>query len=350
MEDANNQTRTPSPAQPPTSPEEARRRQSNRQDDAARKYTASKPVLEELKPDNKRHRTEAQREASRRNGVKSRGPVTAEGKARSSLNAVKHGLRSVGIWLPGDVEGYERRFKTIHRQLTAELKPRTFSQCFMVELLANDYLQRAVVIELQRAAMQIPAAADRTKAYREVKAGERDIRHMRRIASRINAGLPPDCTDKTAVRLAGVISTFVQSVREDIRPSEDRTPPEEMDAFEQKEEADLQQLWSGLQPVMTQLTDAGILRSLLGGWAAAAPDVLSQVAVVLARLAAHRTLALTTSNDVVQKVDVARRGHMCKLADYPENLMRLQRYAAMLERSIARRLAEFERSMARRVG
>jgi hypothetical protein len=101
---------------------------------------------------------------------------------------------------------------------------------------------------------------------------------------------------------------------------------------------------------MTQLTDAGILRSLLGGRAAAAPDVLSQVAVVLALLATRRTLALTTSNDVVQKVDLARRGHLRTLADYPENLMRLQRYAAMLERSIARRLAEFERSMARRVG
>src|SRR5438045_1517954 len=44
-------------------------------------------------------------EANRANALKSTGPRTAEGKTRSSMNALKHGLRARTLILPGEDPG-----------------------------------------------------------------------------------------------------------------------------------------------------------------------------------------------------------------------------------------------------
>ena len=59
-------------------------------------------------------------EANRRNAKKSTGPKTEEGKAKSSMNALKHGLTSQKVWLN---EEEERDFKSFRLGLLDELEP-----------------------------------------------------------------------------------------------------------------------------------------------------------------------------------------------------------------------------------
>ena len=63
----------------------------------------------------------ARAEASRRNGAKSRGPKTADGKARSASNALRHGLRAEKFVLLHDEDA--GAFEEMAQALTADLAP-----------------------------------------------------------------------------------------------------------------------------------------------------------------------------------------------------------------------------------
>ena len=76
----------------------------------------------------------ARAEASRRNGAKSRGPSTPEGKARSAQNALKHGLRAQKyVVLP---EENAAEFRAHAAALIAELAPVGALQSVLAERVA----------------------------------------------------------------------------------------------------------------------------------------------------------------------------------------------------------------------
>jgi hypothetical protein len=64
--------------------------------------------------------------ASRKNGARSRGPKTAEGKARSARNALKHGLRAEKYMVLLDEDWGE--FAKLETALVAELAPESALQ------------------------------------------------------------------------------------------------------------------------------------------------------------------------------------------------------------------------------
>src|SRR4051794_32714212 len=96
-------------------------------------------------------RSEAQIAAARANGLKSRGPVTAEGKAVSRRNAYKHGMAGDGIVLPpSDSAEVERR----SRAMQAEMAPKTEMGRFLVDRLAE------LTVRVQRCSRHERAATE----------------------------------------------------------------------------------------------------------------------------------------------------------------------------------------------
>jgi hypothetical protein len=95
-------------------------------------------------------RTPAQIEAARRNGAKSRGPITAEGKLRSGRNAGAHGLLARTIVLAGESNA---GFQTLLAGLEAEHQPRTPTEMGLVETMAVNRWRQLRIWGLEKAGL-----------------------------------------------------------------------------------------------------------------------------------------------------------------------------------------------------
>jgi hypothetical protein len=112
--------------------------------------------------------SQRKRRANRRNGRKSRGPKTEEGKKRSSRNAIKHGVFCQDVLLP---EEDEVKFSCMHNALISDLSPQN-----VFELSLVGQIMAAV------AHAPLPACRD---------GGHRDARHE-------DAGLRPPALRQAA--------------------------------------------------------------------------------------------------------------------------------------------------------
>src|SRR5689334_5276875 len=75
-------------------------------------------------------------EASRANGARSKGPVTPEGKKRSSANAIRHGLLANVVVLRGEAED---NFQELLTQHVERLQPADGVEYALVEEMASAY-------------------------------------------------------------------------------------------------------------------------------------------------------------------------------------------------------------------
>ena len=113
--------------------------------------------------------SEARIQANRINARKSTGPKTAEGKARSRANAVKHGLTGEGLALPNeDAAEVEARFEAVRE----ELAPRSVLGTFLAHQVAlmTVRCQRAARWETATRASKIRNAASEFVEARNAEA------------------------------------------------------------------------------------------------------------------------------------------------------------------------------------
>jgi hypothetical protein len=91
-------------------------------------------------------RTESQAEASRRNGAKSRGPITSEGKKRSSQNSVKYGLSARTVVLCTESQ---ELFSQLEQGYIDALQPTNLLELHLVQhiAVAEWRIRRAYIAE-----------------------------------------------------------------------------------------------------------------------------------------------------------------------------------------------------------
>jgi hypothetical protein len=105
-------------------------------------------------------RTAKQNAASRENGARSRGPVTAEGKKRVRLNAVSTGCRAKSLFLPGESP---QEFAMQLDELIDGFQPRNSMEFRLVHAIARaDWMcQRVERAHFERLKAHIEAAGNR---------------------------------------------------------------------------------------------------------------------------------------------------------------------------------------------
>ena len=131
--------------------------------------------------------SEARREAARRNGAKSRGPVTPEGKAISARNNTTHGLAVRSTVLPWESQAAA---VALFATLSQQYKPATDAESDMVEMLAVHQWQQLRAFSIQQGLLKNAECKTEEAFRKEFTNADRDSRTAETFRHVATTGTP----------------------------------------------------------------------------------------------------------------------------------------------------------------
>ncbi len=176
-------------------------------------------------------RSELQRETSRLNGAKSHGPVTASGKQRSRINALRHGLFSRVLPQINTRQTDKTSFDVMLKNLIDELKPESQLELMHIEILAVDlfHLQRVLFLingEVDDDQFTRESSIDYDDAYMLSEIWENSKQTLLKLLEHFEEGVPIELSDAQLDGAASTLWHVMTEAREKLKnlPPVRRTP------------------------------------------------------------------------------------------------------------------------------
>ncbi|ADO73848.1 uncharacterized protein STAUR_6091 [Stigmatella aurantiaca DW4/3-1] len=149
-------------------------------------------------------RSALQAAASALNGARSKGPKTSEGKSRSAMNALRHGLSANNLLLPGeDAQEYESHLDGYFTTFA----PATLPEALVVAQLGDLAwkLERLSKLENNRSRALLEEELEKTDKHRSVVLTRRALQMVNALVGAMEAvPMPPADAERTEALLDGV--------------------------------------------------------------------------------------------------------------------------------------------------
>lgn len=279
--------------------------------------------------------TEKRLAANRRNALKSTGPKTPEGKARTSMNALKHGLRASSLAVPF-LEKEEDW--TIHRDFVVrDLSPAGYLETVLSERVASMLWRLGRVVRYESAT--VSAAINTAGEDDDLQAVEdpEEAKKRAETLSRVRALKPKACVSGKDVET--VLDLVADALGVDL--SEDKAV-EALEVPDNFPDNCYWGDWDGWTREALEDTVRSIKAQAAEEDAGGDPWEEARKGADLAA-----TLARTTQEENVVKLD---RKRLQALFPPEETADKVSRYEAALERSLFKTLHELQRLQAARTG